>query len=154
MIYRLLGAVLLLAVIGAGAYIRGCSDGRKDGQAELAQARMAWQMSFDKQELASQQTEAMWAERAKEIQDGLQTKLDAAESSVSGLSRRLRIATSRGVGTVSCNPAVASGDRGGSGPVPEGAGEIEQDADATWATGLRADAALSACVQAYNSLRD
>ncbi len=153
-LYGYLGIALAVLLAVGAIYGKGRSDGKQVIQARLDEQRETWKTAFDKQAAETKQTEAVWAARLKEQERGLQAKLDAAESSVGGLSRRLRLAT------VSAGQCAVSGDSAATGEpsdasgVSTGIAEIERDADAAWAAAARDSARLTACQLAYNTLRE
>jgi hypothetical protein len=148
MIYKLLaaGAILIAAVLGG--YFYGKSEVTALWEADKA----VWQANYDKQVKETDRVNAERESKAQEIEDALKQQLVAAESSVSGLSRRLRLASSRGVGTVSCDSSVGGGTEPASG-VSDSIEEIERDSDATWTAAATDSARFTACQLKYNSLR-
>ena len=153
-LWRYLGGALVVLLLLGGIYLKGRSDGKAVVQAVLDEQRAVWQTGYNRQVAETHAKEAQWAARLKEVEDDLQVKMVAAESSVGGLTRRLRLATaSAGKCALREDPSAAGDDNEGEGPVSEGVEEIERDSDATWAAAARAATALDACIDAYEALR-
>lgn len=142
-----------VAILCFGAYLKGRSDGAEKIQdrwdvEKIVQAE-AFQQAVANKELVEEQRDVA----LKEIADELEPKLAAAESSVAGLARRLRLATSRPRDCpVPGDPAPADGDRGAGG-VSDGTLEAERLADETWAAAARDSTRLTACQLAYERVR-
>ena len=153
-LWRYLGGVLVVLLLLGGIYLKGRSDGKAVVQAVLDEQRAVWQTDYNRQVAETRAKEAQWANRFKEIENDLQVKMVAAESSVGGLTRRLRLATaSAGKCAVREDSPAVGDDNEGEGSVSEGIEEIERDSDATWAAAARAATALDSCIDAYEALR-
>lgn len=120
MIYKLLAVAAIAGALFAGGYFRGQAVGR----VELAEAKAAWQVEYQKQVDHTKLINSAREKLVQEIENDLKPKLDAATADGLSLAARLREHSRRRVCTVpspSSSPALpdpASGESGDS----EGAG--------------------------------
>jgi hypothetical protein len=150
---RLIAAGMFIAVL-IGAYLKGRHDGAEVVQAAWTSdsliAAEAFQQAVADKELVEDERDAALQEIANE----LKPKLTAADASVAGLARRLRLATAPASRCpVPGDPAATGGDH----REPErglgGADEAERLSDEAWAAGLRTEHKLKACIAAYGRVR-
>ena len=147
-------AVALAAVVAAiGGYGHTRFKAGEDKvQVVLEAERAAWKKSYDEQTAITRAKEALWEAQNKERDDAWQARLTVAESTVGGLSARLRRATdSASRCAVRTDPAVAGVPD--SGRVHPGVEEIERDADEAWRACAANTAKLNEVVTRYNNLR-
>jgi hypothetical protein len=150
---RLIAAGMFIAVL-IGAYLKGRHDGAEVVQAAWTSdsliAAEAFQQAVADKELVEDERDAA----LKEIADELKPKLTAADASVAGLARRLRLAaTSASRCPVPGDPGPAGGDHREPERVHGGFDEVERDLDAAGAAGLRTEHKLKACIAAYGAVR-
>jgi hypothetical protein len=153
--YLKLGGIALavLAVVSTGAYFKGRGDGADKIQAQWDADKLVAAEAF---RVAVANTEAVKAERdtaLKEITDDLKPKLEAAESAVGGLARRLRLATQPARDCPVPGDPASAGTDSGPGGIPDSTLEIERDADEAWRAAARDSARLTACQVAYDRVR-
>lgn len=148
-LYRYIGFALIIALVLGGLYLKGRSDGKAVVQAVLDKQRAVWQAEHDAQVTETKRIEASLASKHEAIVHDLQNQIRAGESSVVGLSRRLRLATSSRVCPLSSDPAVASGDQ--EGRLADSLAELERRTDAAWAAAAAEYARKRACIAAYDA---
>ena len=149
LIGRYIGFALVIALALGGLYLKGRSDGKAVVQAVLDEQRAVWQAEHDAQVAETRRIEASLASKHEAIVHDLQNQIRAGESSVAGLSRRLRLAASRGSCPLSVDSAAPTGDQ--EGRLADSLAELERRTDAAWAAAAAEYARKRACIAAYDA---